>query len=272
MPMTPEQHEAYRVTDYVVFSSPSVVLRIDQSNAELDALLVREGKQSAAFISAWNPYSERKAQEENDRAHRTLMDDLKQRGYALIEGEGKGRVGDWPAEKSVLAIGIDRVASEEVGRRFLQNAIVFHELGEPSKLLPLEEMIFSGSLMDGPHLDLVTFSGLELTDEESDRLQEATNMRDLLCECESVQENEMYEVDEIPGMSATLQARALQVASHEMDFVEAFSWLVQDELDRRHSRLLDRRHTLSGLPERKDLKSFDWGYNPRVVDVGVVYV
>lgn len=68
----------------------------------------------------------------------------------------------------------------------------------------------------------------------------------------------------LSGMTATLQARALQVSSHEMDFVEAFSWLVQDELDRRRSRLLDRRHTLSGLPERKDLKDFDWGYNPRV--------
>ena len=68
----------------------------------------------------------------------------------------------------------------------------------------------------------------------------------------------------LSGMSATMQARALQVASHEMDFFEAFSWLVQDELDRRRSRLLDRRHTLSGQPERKDLKGFDWSYNPRL--------
>ena len=68
----------------------------------------------------------------------------------------------------------------------------------------------------------------------------------------------------LSGMIATLEARALQVATHEMDFLEAFSWLVQDELDRRHSRLLERRHTLSGLPEHKDLKSFDWTYNARL--------
>jgi DNA replication protein DnaC len=68
----------------------------------------------------------------------------------------------------------------------------------------------------------------------------------------------------LSGMSATLQARALQVANHQMDFLEAFAWLVQDELDRRRSRLLDRRYTLSGLPERKDLASFDWSYNPRL--------
>ena len=68
----------------------------------------------------------------------------------------------------------------------------------------------------------------------------------------------------LSGMSATLQARALAVASHEMNFLEAFSWLVQDELDRRRSRLLERRYALSGLPERKDLSSFDWSYNPRL--------
>ena len=68
----------------------------------------------------------------------------------------------------------------------------------------------------------------------------------------------------LSGMSATLQARALQVAAHEMDFIEAFAWMIQDELDRRRSRLLERRYALSGLPERKDLKSFDWTYNARL--------
>lgn len=68
----------------------------------------------------------------------------------------------------------------------------------------------------------------------------------------------------LSGMSATLPARALQVASHEMNFLDAFSAMVQDELDRRHSRLLERRYALSGLPERKDLPSFDWTYNTRL--------
>jgi DNA replication protein DnaC len=68
----------------------------------------------------------------------------------------------------------------------------------------------------------------------------------------------------LSGMTATLQARALQVTSHEMDFIEAFSWLVQDELDRRRSRLLDRRFAHSGLPERKTLNEMDWSYNPKL--------
>jgi DNA replication protein DnaC len=60
----------------------------------------------------------------------------------------------------------------------------------------------------------------------------------------------------LSGMSATLEARALQVAAHEYDFLEAFSWLVQDELDRRFAQ--------SGLGERKSLQELDWTYNPKL--------
>jgi DNA replication protein DnaC len=74
----------------------------------------------------------------------------------------------------------------------------------------------------------------------------------------------------LSGMIAPLEARALAVASHQMDFVEAFSALVQDELDRRRSRLLDRRFALSGLAERKDLKDFDWSYNARLPKRGIL--
>jgi DNA replication protein DnaC len=68
----------------------------------------------------------------------------------------------------------------------------------------------------------------------------------------------------LSGMRETLEARALQVANHEMDFVEAFSWLVQDELDRRRTRLQERRYKLSGLPERKRLAELDWSFNGRL--------
>jgi DNA replication protein DnaC len=68
----------------------------------------------------------------------------------------------------------------------------------------------------------------------------------------------------LSGMTATLQNRAMQVAQQQMDFIEAFSALVQDELDRRRSRLIERRFSLSGLPERKDLRDFDWQFNPKI--------
>ena len=68
----------------------------------------------------------------------------------------------------------------------------------------------------------------------------------------------------LSGMVASIEARALQVSRHEMNLLEGFSWLVQDELDRRCSRLLERRHSTSGLSERKDLAAVDWTYNPKL--------
>ncbi len=68
----------------------------------------------------------------------------------------------------------------------------------------------------------------------------------------------------LSGMSATLEARALQVAAHEGGFLDGMSWLVQDELDRRRSRLMDRRYGASGLPERLTLSALDWSYNPKL--------
>ena len=68
----------------------------------------------------------------------------------------------------------------------------------------------------------------------------------------------------LSGMIETLSVRSMQFDNHDMTFVEAFSWLVQDELDRRHTRLLARRFSLSGLPEKKQLNQFDWAFNPKL--------
>ncbi|UCF86336.1 MAG: IS21-like element helper ATPase IstB [Desulfobacteraceae bacterium] len=66
------------------------------------------------------------------------------------------------------------------------------------------------------------------------------------------------------GMRETLQARVLQANQGEISFLEAFSWLLQDELDCRHSRLIERRFKASGLDERKIMSEFDWSFNPKL--------
>ncbi|MSQ69901.1 MAG: DUF3293 domain-containing protein [Betaproteobacteria bacterium] len=135
--LTPELYAAYRATDYVALSSPPLTLSIDQTCPALDLLLALSGKQAAAFITAWNPHGQARTQEQNDRAHRALLDELRQRGCAVIEGEGRGRSRVWPPERSVLAVGIDQAGAEEVGRQFRQNAVVIHEVGGVSWLLVL---------------------------------------------------------------------------------------------------------------------------------------
>lgn len=68
----------------------------------------------------------------------------------------------------------------------------------------------------------------------------------------------------LSGMLATLDTRVLQAQTSEQPFLETFAMLVQDEVDRRRSRLTDRRFKQCGLDERLTLADFDWHFNPKV--------
>ena len=54
----------------------------------------------------------------------------------------------------------------------------------------------------------------------------------------------------LSGMLETLSTRAMQAQTSQEPFLETFAALLQDELDRRRSRLMDRRYKRSGLDER----------------------
>ena len=65
------------------------------------------------------------------------------------------------------------------------------------------------------------------------------------------------------GMCSTLRTRITQANQGDC-FAEVFACLVQDELDSRNSRLIERRFKASGLKERPTLTEFDWGFNPKL--------
>lgn len=67
------------------------------------------------------------------------------------------------------------------------------------------------------------------------------------------------------GMAQTLQTRCLQAQQNgAMSILDVLTQLVQDELDCRQSRLIERRFHSSGLDERKIMQDFDWSYNPHL--------
>ena len=68
----------------------------------------------------------------------------------------------------------------------------------------------------------------------------------------------------LSGVRATLETRILQAQSSNQAFLETFSLILQDELDRRRSRLIERRYQHSGLDEKLTLADFDWGFNPKI--------
>ena len=68
----------------------------------------------------------------------------------------------------------------------------------------------------------------------------------------------------LSGIKQSLESRVLESKSSNLDFMEVFSLLIQDELDRRKSSTVDRRYKLSGLDEIKRLDEFDFGFNPKI--------
>lgn len=66
------------------------------------------------------------------------------------------------------------------------------------------------------------------------------------------------------GMAQTLHTRCLQTQQSNGNITDILSQLIQDELDCRHSRLIERRYGASGLNERKTMQDFDWSFNPKL--------
>jgi DNA replication protein DnaC len=56
----------------------------------------------------------------------------------------------------------------------------------------------------------------------------------------------------------------MQAQAAQQPFLETFAAMLQDELDRRQSRLIERRFKRCGLDERLSLVDFDWRFNPKL--------
>jgi hypothetical protein len=68
----------------------------------------------------------------------------------------------------------------------------------------------------------------------------------------------------LSGIRATLDTRILEAQSNQAPFLDTFASILQDELDRRRSTLIERRFKKSGLDERASLTDFDWRSNPKL--------
>lgn len=135
--MSPQLIAAYEQALYVVFANPELVLRVGEPHPGLDALLGAHGAATAAFITAANPRGEQRSSAANQAAMDSLQAAL---SWPFHPGEGRDAQGRWPAEPSLLVLGIARAEAEALGRRLEQNAIVFVEKGKNIELVLLAKM------------------------------------------------------------------------------------------------------------------------------------
>lgn len=135
MLLSPDLIAAYERAEYVVHGK--LTLKIGQRSAALDALLEAQGATGAAFVTAANPCGERRSDEENRTALEALEASL---AYPFYPGEGRDPEERWPAEPSLLVIGVPRAEAEALGRAFRQNAIVYIEKGAAPELVMLRKL------------------------------------------------------------------------------------------------------------------------------------
>jgi len=127
--------QSYRNTDYRVEGEPTFTIRIGERCATLEALLSARDLKEAAFLTAWNPWSQPTSEADNTAAQDRLARDLTASGYTVLNGEGVGLGGDWPPEPSFLILGIARDTATALSKAFGQNAYVHIRTGQPAELI-----------------------------------------------------------------------------------------------------------------------------------------
>mgnify|MGYP001489801185 CR=1 FL=1 len=137
--MTPRRIDleaAYLATCYFVDAPEGrFAIRLGAPSPRADALAAELGAAAWAYVTAYNPGSVPAPEEQNRARQRELEETVRGMGLPFFRGEGKGDDGGWPAEPSLLVLGIAEEEALRLARRFGQAAVVFGERGGPARLL-----------------------------------------------------------------------------------------------------------------------------------------
>lgn len=68
----------------------------------------------------------------------------------------------------------------------------------------------------------------------------------------------------LSGLLASLEARLQEATSHQLPHAQFLELLLQDEMNVRAQRQLERRKKAAGFRDLKPLEDFDWGFNPSI--------
>jgi hypothetical protein len=122
----PETLKAYEATDYRVdWPSGGFVLKIGERSGALARLYEEAGVETAAYLSAWNPFSKVAAPDANAAAEAELDAQLSSIAPAIAPGWGADPSGAWPPERSTLALGLSLAEARRLAAAFRQNGFVW---------------------------------------------------------------------------------------------------------------------------------------------------
>ncbi len=127
-------NEAYRNTIFRCLD-PEIEILIGESHPRLDQYLNRKHVQDLCILSAFNPFSEIRTDDENNRNQGLLRADLQDSDYCFLDGINIDPEGDFPSELSVWVLGMNRQTGIEFTKRWHQNAYVYYPMGGKAELI-----------------------------------------------------------------------------------------------------------------------------------------
>jgi hypothetical protein len=122
----PALHQAYAAAFYCV-NDPSAIFTLHPGEYSPDVMrmYLDHDTSSAAFLTAFNPFSQIVSDAENAAAQKALEAELTKRGFTWLSGFGCDKIGAWPEEVSVLVLGIGIKTATAISQYYSQNAFLF---------------------------------------------------------------------------------------------------------------------------------------------------
>jgi hypothetical protein len=138
--ITKELSDAYYGTDYIIFmEDENLVLGALGQSARLESLMKEDGVSTCAYITAYSPDSKVVSPDENTRNQKALIADISSKHWKYYNGEGKHPSNNWPAEPSILIMGIKLKEARDLALRYRQIAFLFGTSGGKTKLIATNE-------------------------------------------------------------------------------------------------------------------------------------
>ena len=135
-PYSEELKRAYKETDFRADTPRGAIcIRVDEIHSDLDLVLHDHNAREWAYITAYNPGSNIRTAQTNQRRHEELVQMVGKSGHKYFHGRGVGKDPAWEPEESLLIIGPGRKEAIRIGQHFGQNAIVCGALGSPAELV-----------------------------------------------------------------------------------------------------------------------------------------
>ena len=121
----PATIQAYLETEYRIDGDTPAILKVGTVCPALAALHKSNHTDCSAFVTACNPFSQPLNEASNASRQHALLQELRRRGLAFVEGIGQHPSNQWPGEPSFLIFGLGLEAATELGASLKQNAIVW---------------------------------------------------------------------------------------------------------------------------------------------------